>query len=100
MLTSVRLILNLLTLSGLLTAVVFRWEVDAVKLERSVQSSILLVRPETVRLYLHSVTELVLNGQGSLKEAMIGDVQFVNLAIQQDLINVVTKDVEVTGSSS
>lgn len=31
---------------------------------------------------------------------MIGDVQFVNLAVQQDLIDVVTRDVEVIGSSS
>lgn len=68
--------------------VVFRCEVDAVSLESSLQSSILLVRPETAHLYLHSVTEFVLDGQGSPKEAMIGDVQFVHLTIQQDLINV------------
>jgi len=87
-------------LSGLLTAVVFRWQLCAVGLESSVQSSILLVRPETAHLYRRSVAEPVLNGQGAPKEAMVGDVQSVNLAIQQDSISVVTKDIEVTGSSS
>lgn len=41
-------ILNLLMSSSLLTAVVFRWEVDALWLESLVESSIPLVRPETV----------------------------------------------------
>lgn len=77
-------------LSRLLTAVVVRWEVDVVRLESSVHPPG-EARDIPSRCHWVGVERSVF--------PTIRDLQFVHLAIQQDLINIVTKDVEVAGSS-